>query len=245
MPISGAAQGTPVVDDLLVGYSFMHITSARVGDRSVSPKFNRQNLRLEIGSGDFAFGTIVQRATPSPSTTIGIPETAAMLTISYARPVRDWLQLEALVRVAISEGVDEGQPLYGADTDVRLKLVVFEPVGWGPLDGAWFPSIYAGVIVNRFGRTQLIAGAGTWWRGFGGYVTGLYSLNGVRDPMMPGSRSSSAFAAANNANLTLSISYDLDISSRNRVRFEVRRNIPIRNSGNDSVGVVEVRHFFD
>jgi len=38
---------------------------------------------------------------------------------------------------------------------------------------AVFPSLQAGVNVNKFGRVQGIAGAGLWWNSIGLYLTGF------------------------------------------------------------------------
>ena len=240
-----ALEDPTVLTDIRIGYAVSHITAARVGGRDVEPTFTRHNITLEIGIDSLTLGAIVQRATRSQDTTAGTPETGLMATVGYSRLLTDWLTVDGFARIGVTPGHNDGQPLYATDTDLRLKLVAFEPDGWGAVSNAVFPSAYVGLIVNRYARVQAIGGAGLWFRGFGAYATVIHAFNGVADPMQPGDRSGEAFAAVDNAVASVSGSYDLDIAQSDRIHIEVRKNFAIRNAGNDIVGIVELMHFFE
>ncbi len=242
--ISTTRGADSLVDDVSAGYSLMHISSVRVGNERRSPTFIRHRVDVQFGVGDFSFGAQLQRADRSPSTMAGVPETGLMLTLGYQRVLTNFLLLDSFARVAVTD-TDNAQPLYSADTDLRFKLVLFDADGWGELGQAVFPSAYVGTIVNRFGRVQAVAGLGAWWKGFGLYATGLYALNGVADPLNPGADRAIAFASLQNAIVSFSASYDLDLPAHNRVRFEVRKNIPFKNAGNDWVFGLQFSHFFN
>ncbi len=236
------ASAGPLIDDLSARYSMMRITEVKLGDSIRTPVFDRHNLSLDLGIRQWTIGLQYQRTSKQASTEAGTPEHGLMLTAGYSDTINSWLLFEGFARIALTPNTDESQPLYGTDTDLRLKLVAFDSDGWGGPEHPICPSFYAGTIVNRFGRTQLIAGLGLWWRGVSGYVTGLYSLNGVKDPTV--TPDPNMFANLQNAFITLSAGYDLEINDTARVHFELRRNIALRNSGNDTLGMIEFRYAF-
>lgn len=237
-----AARAEP--SDVSLGYTLLYLDSAKVGGRSVGPVFLRHNLHLTYGYGGYRLGLIYQYATKDGSTEPGVPEGGLMLTLGWAAMLTEWAHVDLLARVGISEGTNPAQPLYATDTDLRSKVVFSTPDGLGPPGYELFLSAYAGLITNRFGRVQVIGGAGAWWLGASVYATGLYALNGVEDPMSPGvGDARHAFGALRNASLTASLGYDLDLGPDTRVHLELRRNIPIENSGNDTTIAVELQQY--
>lgn len=240
-----AAEAGPQITDVSVGYSFMRISDVTIAGRQSEPVFLRHNLDVGIGIENLSLGLVFQRADKTAATETGEPENGLMLKVGYDQIVLDWLRLESAARLALSAGTDSSQPLYATDTDLTLKLVLFDAAGWGAVDRPIFPTAFLGSIVNRFGRVQLTGGVGVWWWGFSAFVSGLYSLNGVDDPMLPAPGERGLFAAIDNAGVTTSVGYDLDITSTSQMHFEVRRNFAIRNAGDDFVAIVRWRHYFD
>lgn len=241
---TSAASDVPI-DDLAVGYSYMRITDSKIGGRDVEALFLRHNLTVAAGIGDFSFGLELQQTDKGRATKPGDPETGLMLTLGHGSVLAEWLRWEGRARIALSPTNDSDQPLYGSDTDLLGKLVVFDVDGIGPPSNALFPSLSVGAIVNRFGRVQLLAGAGVWWSGFSVFATGLYAVNGIEDPGTATSSDRGIFAAIRNRAVTVSAGYDVDVSRGMQLHFEVRRNFAIENSGNDLVGAVTLRYFFD
>ena len=229
--------------DLGVSYQLMFINEGKVGGQKVELGHIRHNVAVELGLDALALGVLYQYATKTNDLRPGEPEHGLMLTGRYDLILEDFARIEALGRVAVNEPSAE-QPLYAADTDLQINAVFFSADGWPGFDGSWFPSAYLGFVVNKHGRLQAVGGLGAWWEGVGLYITGLYSFNGVRDPMNPAQRTEATFAELQNAALSVSASYDLELSEVAQARFEVRRNFGLRNSGNDWVGSVGLRYFF-
>ncbi|MEQ8274686.1 MAG: hypothetical protein RMA76_11880 [Deltaproteobacteria bacterium] len=237
------ANASPLTD-FSAEYAFMRIDRVRVADETRTPKFYRHTLTLQAGIDGFTFGLIGVR-TDRGAETPAEPESGLMLSLGYSAPISDWLLWEARARVPLTPHTNERSPLYAADADLLGKVVAFAPDGWGPLNLAVSPSLSAGAMVNRFGRLQLFFGAGLWWKGLGVYATGLTSLRGIENPLALGPEDVGGWAAVENRLVTLSVSYDLDLGMQHRLRFEARKNIPLSNAGNDTVGVLTYRFFFD
>jgi hypothetical protein len=234
LAFSSQSASASYLDDIFIEYSLMHIDEVKVGDQIKNPTFLRHNLELSFGLENFTLGLIYQHTDKSADTVTGVSEEGVMATLGYYQILTDFLSLDSYARIGLTPHNDPSQQLYATDTDVRAKLVLFEPDGWGSkLNNPVFPSMYAGAIVNRYGRTQAIAGAGVWWHGLSTYLTGYYSFNGVKDPFSPGDGASYKFASLKNSGVTGSLGYDLQIPQFGDIKLEVRQNIPFENAGND------------
>lgn len=234
------------LDDLTIRYSVMAITGSTLKVEAFEPSLYRHNIALTLGRGPATLGLLFQ-ITDRGHVDDGVdffyskPEQGLMLTGGYDFLLSDRLRLESYGRLGLTRGHDFGQPLYATDTDLRVNLVVFDLDGAGLLRGKpYFRSGYVGVIVNRFGRIQGIAGAGVWWNGIGTYLTGFYAFNGVRDPLHPGDQADRAYARLQNAGVSLSLSYDLG-----PVMVGLKRNVPLLNGSNDLSFTLQFRHFFE
>lgn len=241
----GLARGSfifarPAVDDVTIRYAFMRTTEVRVGNETRTPVFDRHNINVELGVKFWTFGLTYQRTDKNASTPDGRPENGLMATVGYTRPLASWLRFAGDIRVALTPDTDESQPLYAADTDLHLKLVGFSPDGWFGINHPLRPASSAGIIINRFGRIQLVGGLGFWWRNLSIYTTGLYAVNGVEDPINHPNQNT--FADLQNAFINFSGGYDININSKLRIHIEIRRNLALRNAGNDTVGVIEFRY---
>lgn len=229
------------ISDLSVTYSQMKITEAHFDSEIRYPVFYRHFLETVIGLGDATIGLTYQSAQKSDQTAAGVAEEGFMLTGGYNWYPVDRLRVEAYARLGIFSDTDPGQPLYAADTDIQFNLVGYLPDGVGfMLGNSFFPSAYIGTAVNRYGRVQMLAGSGIWWNGIGTYATGLYTLNGVADPFNPGSDAAVRFAKLKNSGLTLSMSYQF-----HNFKFLLKKNRPIRNSGNDLSFSIQYQFFFN
>ena len=229
-----------LIDDVMIQYSLMNITEAKVGGQIKKPHFYRHNIQLEFGKGQTTFGMIFQRATKDAKTVPGVPENGVMLTAGYDFILSKMFRIQASGRFGITSGNNPGQPLYATDTDFRVNVVVFNTDGTVPLfNKPVFPSSYAGVVVNKYGRVQAIAGAGVWWHYFGFYATGYNALNGVADPFNPGSEADRKWANLQNRGMSLELTYEFG-----NFKLGVKQNLGFKNSGNDFMGSLQYRHFF-
>lgn len=242
VPCPGAAQ---MLDDVTVRYSTMVITASTIHVDRFEPHLYRHTVAVEIGRGPATLGLLFQ-ATDRGHVPEGVdffyskPEQGLMLTAGYDAPLSGWLRLEGYGRLGLTRGHDFGQPLYATDTDLRLNLVAFDLDGGGLFrDRPYFRSGYVGVVVNRFGRVQGLAGAGVWWQGLGAYLTGFYAVNGVRDPLHPGRQADRAYARLQNAGISLSLSYEVG-----PVTLGLKRNVPLLNGSTDVSFSLQYRHFF-
>ena len=230
------------IDRLTVGYDLMFINRIRFNDGSSAsvPGLYRNSLQLNLKKGPIRLGLVYQIARGEGFDAHA--DEGLMITSSYEHILSYSMKAMVLTRVGISRGVDFGNILYPTDTDISAQIGYFNPDGRGFfMDYPLFPSTYAGLIVNRFGRVQFIAGAGTFWRGLNLYVTGYYSVNGVSnilDP--PESQVDIAFAFLNNSGVNASLGiYVLDSF------ISIRHNFPIFNSGNDWVFSLEHTFHFE
>ena len=221
------------VDDVFLEYSFMYINRVIVGPETREPTFLRHNLKVDVGVDNFTFGLIYARTDKSASTMPGAPGHGLMLTAGYYEILAPFASLDVFARIGITDD-DRSQPLYTTDTDLRLKLVLSDPDGWGDIGSVIvFPSAYVGTIVNQYGRVQAVGGVGLWWRGLGAYATGYYAFNGVDNPFEPGDAMNHRFASLKNAGMTASVSYQLQVAGVGDFAAEVRKTIPFKNAGND------------
>ena len=223
-----------LLDDVFVEYSLMHIDKVKIGEQTKKPTFLRHNLELSFGIENLTFGLIYQRSDKNAETMDGTPEDGVMLTLGYYHVLANFLSIDGYARIGVTPDNDPTQPLYATDTDARVKLILFDPHGWSALlSHKIFPSIYGGVIVNQYGRTQTIAGLGIWWNGLSSYLTGYYALNGAEAPANPGTFAESKFASLKNAGVTGSLGYEIQIPNVGDLKLEVRQNVPFQNAGND------------
>ena len=152
----------------MVNYSMMNITEAKLGNQIKRPVFYRHNIELQFGLGQAIVGLNYQYATKDNKTVPGKTEDGFMLTAGYGLILLERFRLSGYGRLGISSDTNPAQPLYATDTDIRLNLIWFHADGVGLISQkAIFPSSYFGMIVNKYGRVQGIAGAGLWWNGIG------------------------------------------------------------------------------
>jgi len=211
------------------------ITGARVGDRKPDIRFLRNEVTALVGINQARAGVSWQYATKLRTTDPGVPEHGVMLHLRYDFVLMPWMRVETAGRLAISPS-NQAQPLYASDTDAQIKLAVSDPDGVGRLGpGAFHPSGFAGVIVNKHLRVQAVAGVGLWWMGINVHGSAVYALNGVKDPMTAGSDADVAFAKLRDASIQASIAYDSQLGASDTLRAEVRHNFPIFNAGRDWV----------
>lgn len=217
------------LDDVTVRVSRMQIDHAQVGEAEVDVDFIRTVVELQAGFGPIAMGLQFQDArSGDPS---GLPETQKgwMWRLSHQQLLHPKWQLISDLRLGLSPDDDPSQPLYATDTDFAMRLVRSSPEGFFYLwDRPVHPSAYVGGIVSRYGRVQAVGGAGLWWRGLSGYVTGFHSFNGVADPMNPGDDGDIVFAHLKNQGITLSAGYEW-----NGLLLDVNKNFGFENSGDD------------
>ena len=230
------------IDRLTVGYDLMFINRVHFKDNSSAdvPGIYRSFFHAEAKSGPLRVGLIYQVARGEGFNAQA--DEGLMITGSYEHLLSYSMKIKALGRVGITRGVDFGNILYPTDTDITFQVGYFNPDGQGFfMDYPLFPSAYVGVIVNQFGRVQIISGAGTFWRGLNLYLTGFYALNGVSNIQNPpNDQADIAFGFLNNSGVNASIG----IHIRDWI-LGVRHNFPVFNSGNDWVFSVQHTFFFD
>lgn len=229
------AQG---VDDLTIHYEGMVVTDIQERKEVVRTPFYRHSLMVQLGRGAWSAGLIgaLTRGTSS----YGPDEEGLMVTAGYGRLLSDKLRVETFGRVGVTKGHRFGSPLYATDTDLRVNLVGFLPDGWGWLqDRPLYPSAYAGVIVNRYGRVQFVGGSGIWWNQWNVYLTGFTAVNGVDNPLKTNRNADIAFANLKNAGFSISASRGIG-----PLTVGLRHNIPIRHGGYDTTLTLTYQRFF-
>lgn len=227
-----------VIDDITVQYAGMIVSDIQGREDVVEVPFYRHSVGVQVGRGVWTVGA-VGIATRGTSR-YGASEEGLMLTAGYGHILSDRLRMETFGRLGVTNGHAFGSPLYATDTDIRVNVVGFLPDGWGWIqEQPLFPSAYAGAIVNRYGRVQLIGGMGAWWSQWNGYVTAFVALNGVAKPLMTVEDADIAFANLRNAGVSLSVSRDVGAFT-----FGLRHNIPIENGGYDTTFTLTYRHFW-
>ncbi len=218
-------------DDITVGYDRMVITEVnfKEGPTVDVPTLERHYVSAFVGRGPLTLGMIYQQTQPNGA--LGVEAKGLMVTGAFEHNLAYSWRLRAFGRVGVTPDVDFDNILYPTDTDLQVNIGYFNSDGRGfLLDYPLFPSAYAGLIVNRFGRVQTVAGAGTWWRGVNLYLTGFYALNGFESLQNPGPNDENIFGNLRNSGVSLSLSYDLAGWS-----IGGRRNFPVFNSGNEFV----------
>ncbi|MEM7277189.1 MAG: hypothetical protein AAF385_03600 [Pseudomonadota bacterium] len=227
------------IDRLTLGYDLMYIDRIHFKDGSSAdvPGLYRNLLHVTAQKGPVQLGLVYQITRGE-----GFNAEAAeglMLMGAYEHYLSYSFKARLEGRVGVSPGIDFGNILYATDTDVQLQIGYFNPDGHGFLrDYPLFPSGYTGVIVNRFGRVQAVAGIGTFWRGFNTYLTGFYAFNGITEVRMPpADQVDIAFGFLNNSGVSASLGYYI----KDWI-IGVRHNFPVFNSGND--WVFSIRHTF-
>lgn len=234
------ASAQRLIDDVMLNYSYMKITEVEVGGQVAHPTFFRHNFNLQLGRGPAIIGVNYQFATKDKTTAPGTEEHGVMLTMGYDLVLTPHTRLDFFGRWGISNGTNPTQPLYATDTDLRVNCVLFSPDGILLLgQKPFFPSGYAGAIINGYGRVQVLAGFGSWWSGFQFYFTGFHAFNGVQDPANPGAQASRIFANLKNRGVSVSAGYEF-----RTFLIELRHNFVIENGGNDMVISLTYRKFF-
>lgn len=227
--------GAEFPSDLGVSYDALYVGDANLAGRTVQANFLVQNLALELGYEDFGFGVLVRDTRRlDPSQRGQIPEIGTMLTGRYSPVLTDWLRLDAVARIGLTHSIsDADQPLYATETDLRLSLIAFDPVGLEVGTEKLFLSGQLGSQVNWTGRTQLVGGLGLWWRQLGAYGTAFWSANGVRD-VVEAEPGTDRFARLADSGISLSLTWDIEIAHDQTLQVELRQNIPLYNGGFDT-----------
>ena len=70
-------------------------------------------------------------------------------------------------------------------------------------------------------------------------MTFFYAFNGVQDPRYPGEHADITAAYLDNGGVTTGLSYQIG-----DFLLEARRNVPLKNGGNDLTLVLQYRFFF-
>lgn len=228
--LSPAVARASFADDLVVGYDGLYISGAVIGGQDADLGLLRQTLWAELGVGDFGVGMTAVGAHDVKNGALD-PEYGLMLTGRWGPVLADFLRLDSFLRVGLThEWSDPASALFATDTDLRLGLVAFDPVGVGTMGSAVFFSGHAGGRINWRGKAQLLGGAGAWWRQLGIYATLFWTLNG---PSQPSPTEEAFWARVDDAGLTVSLSWDLELPSEQSLRIAARYNHPIRNAGRD------------
>jgi len=243
LPLAVPAQH---LSDVKVRYSGSSITEAKLKNIGRLPvDFYRHNFELELGVGQGFVGFTYQYATKEKHTgkfgnSFGRAEDGLMLTAGYNLILTQNLRLNTYGRAGVAGNTNYAQALYATDTDLELQLVLSDPDGMG----MWrrrpiFPSLQAGMNLNKFGRVQGIAGGGIWWNGLGVYLTAFQALNGVVDVLHPGTDADKIFANLKNSGVSLGASYQY-----RDLLIWLKRNYAIMNGGNDLMLSLQYQHFF-
>lgn len=234
------------ISDFKVRYSGTAITEAKLENVGTLPvDFYRQNLEVEIGLGQTFVGATYQYATKKKHSKkignkFGKVEDGVMLTAGYNHILSDRLRLETQGRLEIWGNTDPAHALHAAETDLRMNVVMFDADGSALLgQNPLFPSMQAGLNVNKYGRVQVTAGAGLWWSGLGFHLAGYQALNGVTEALNPGNDADKVFANLKNSGISLGLTYEVG-------GFQVllKHNYAIMNGGNDLTMSLQYQHFF-
>lgn len=243
LPLALRAQN---ISDFKARYSATMITKARLQSAgTLAVDFYRHNLELELGLGQGFVGFTYQYATKEKLTgklgnTFGRVEDGLMLTAGYNFIFSERLRLDTHGRVGVWGETNEAQALYATDTDLHMSLVMFAPDGIAQMKGRpVFPSLQAGMNVNKFGRVQALAGAGLWWRGLGMYATAFQALNGVADPLHPGNDADKVFANLKNSGVSFAATCEFF-----NFLLLLKHNYAVMNGGNDLMLGLQYQRFF-
>ncbi len=234
------------ISDVKLRYSGTIITRAKLENvGTLAVDFYRHNFDAEIGLGQAFIGLTYQYATKEKHTRklgndFGKVEAGGMLAAGYNFIFSERFRLETFGRARIWGKTNYAQALHATDTDFRLNLVMFAPggvamIGARPL----FPSAQIGVNVNKFGRVQGLAGAGTWWNNCGLYLTAFQAFNGVTEALNPGEDADKIFANLKNAGVTFGVTYEY-----RDFLIWLKQNYALMNGGNDLTLSLQYQHFF-
>jgi len=233
------------ISDFKVGYSRIIIKEAtleKVGKLAVD--FYRQNFDVELGVGQAYVGLTYQYATKKKNTaklgnTFGNTEDGLMLAAGYNYIFSRNFRLDTHGRLRIWGDTEPAQALYATETDLRLKLVLFDADGASVFfDETVFPSTYIGASVNKFGRVQGLAGAGIWWNGIGLYLAGFNAFNGVNEALNPGKDFDKIFANLKNSGVSLGVTYEF-----HNFMIWLRQNHALKNGGHDFTVSLQYQNF--
>lgn len=234
------------ISDFKVGYSRITIKEARLEKvGTLATDFYRHNFEMELGAGQAFIGLTYHYATKKQNTkklgnTFGKTEDGLMLTTGYNFIFSSSFRLDTYGRLRIWGDTNPAQALYATETDLRLKLFLFDTDGAGfVLNNVVFPSAYAGVDVNKFGRVQALAGAGIWWKGISLSLSGFNAFNGVNEVLNPGKDRDKIFANLNNSGISLGAAYEF-----RHFLLWARQNYALRNGGDDLTLGVQYQKFF-
>lgn len=232
--------------DFKLRYSLMSIEQATLqGIGSLDLDFYRHNLETEIGLGQAFIGLTYQYATKEKQTgkfgnSLGKIEDGLMLTAGYNFIFSNQLRLDTYGRAGIWGNTNPAQALYATETDLRIKLILFDVDGTGLLSRkAIFPSAHIGTNVNQYGRVQALGGFALWWNGFGLQADGFYAFNGVEDVFNPGKDGDKIFAHLKNSGVGAGIMYEF-----HDLQLWVRQNLALQNGGHDFTASLQYQHFF-
>jgi len=243
LPISLQAQR---LSDVKVGYSRITIKEAtleKIGSLKVD--FYRHNFDVELGVGQAFLGLTYQYATKKANTkkfgnTFGKTEDGLMMAAGYNYIFSKNFRLDTHGRLRIWGDTEPAQALYATETDIRSRLVMFDPDGARAFfNEAVFPSTYVGVTVNKFGRVQGLAGAGIWWNRIGLYLAGFHAFNGVNEALNPGKDVDKIFANLKNSGVSLALTYEV-----HNFMIGVRQNYALKNGGHDLTLSLQYQNFF-
>lgn len=244
--VGAATLHAQIVDDVTVSYAYMDISQARLNgevpggpsgnidlaDLDLDVDFARQFFDITFGRGPYTFGATFQRTLGTLPFGLAAAENGLMLTAGYDHILSPLWRVESFARVGVL-GSSDNQALYAEDTDLRVNAVRYWPDGkWIIGDRPVYPSVYVGGIVNKYGRVQGIAGVGAWWKGVGVYATGYHAFNGVDDPL------TEFFGGTDKADYQFAALSNTGVSGTLRgewgpVTLSLRRNLGLRNAGND------------
>jgi hypothetical protein len=234
------------ISDVKVRSSATTITKAKIKNVGTLPvDFYRYNLDFELGLGQGFVGFTYQYATKEKFTgkignTFGRMEDGVMLTTGYNFILSEHVRLDTYGRLGVWGKTNYAQALHATDTDLQMSFVMFAPDGIATMSRRpLFPSLQAGVNVNKFGRVQGLAGAGLWWRGLGIYVSAFQAFNGVADPLHPGDDADKVFANLKNSGVSLGATYEFW-----SFLLGLKHNYAIMNGGNDLMLSLQYQRFF-
>jgi len=234
------------ISDFKVGYSRTAIREAtleKVGSLEID--FYRHNFELELGVGQAFIGLTYQYATKKKNTekignTFGKTEDGAMLTAGYNYIFSRNFRLDGYGRLRIAGETQPAQALYATEADAHLKLVLSDADGVSAFfNGAVFPSTYAGVNVNKFGRVQGLAGAAIWWNKIGLSLAGFNAFNGVNEALNPGKDVDKIFANLKNSGVSFGLTYEF-----HNFMIWAKKNFALKNGGNDLTLSLQYQKFF-
>lgn len=234
------------VSDFKLRYALMTIKQATLENYgNLDIDFYRHNVEMEIGLGQTFLGLTYQYATKDKRTgkfgnSLGKIEDGIMLTAGYNLIFSNSLRLDSYGRFGVWGDTNPAQPLYATETDLCVKLVLYDLDGAGLIASkAIFPSLYGGINVNQYGRLQALGGLAVWWNGFGLQADGFHAFNGVQDAFNPGKDTDKVFAHLKNSGVGVGVTYQFS-----DIQLWAHQNIALQNGGHDFTVSLQYQHFF-